>query len=304
MKRSVVASAVLVLVGSLFSSLAFALPAKAPAKSASPTKVESKLNADTFSALTFRSIGPAVTSGRVVDIAVDPTDKRTWYVAAAYGGVWKTTNAGTTFKPVFEDAGSSSIGCVTIAPSNPLIVWVGTGENNSQRSVGWGDGVYRSVDGGRHFSNMGLKASEHIGRIVVHPTNPNIVWVAAQGPLWAPGGDRGVYKTTDGGKTWKQVLKVDEWTGANEVHLDPERPEHALRHHLPAPPQGLDARGRRPRLRHLQEHRRRRDVDEAHPRPAGRGHGPHRAHRALERAQRRPRHRRGLARRARHVPHR
>ena len=224
MKRSVVASAVLVLVGSLFSSLAFALPAKAPAKSAAPAKAESKLNADTFSALTFRSIGPAVTSGRVVDIAVDPTDKRTWYVAAAYGGVWKTTNAGTTFKPVFEDAGSSSIGCVTIAPSNPLIVWVGTGENNSQRSVGWGDGVYRSVDGGRHFSNMGLKASEHIGRIVVHPTNPNIVWVAAQGPLWAPGGDRGVYKTTDGGKTWKQVLKVDEWTGANEVHLDPNDP--------------------------------------------------------------------------------
>jgi photosystem II stability/assembly factor-like uncharacterized protein len=201
--------------------------AKSAAKSAgkSATKPESKLSAATFAGLKFRSIGPAVTSGRIVDLAVDPGDKSIWYVASAYGGVWKTTNAGTSFTPVFDDQGTASIGCVTVAPSRPLTVWVGSGENNSQRSVGWGDGVYRSDDGGKSWSNVGLKASEHIGRIVVHPTNPDVVWVAAQGPLWAPGGDRGVYKTTDGGKTWKQVLKVDEWTGANEVHVDPHDPD-------------------------------------------------------------------------------
>lgn len=221
MKRFMVVSLALVLAGVLVSSVAVAAPGKSTGKPSGDKKTESKLTADTFSALEFRTVGPAVTSGRVVDVAVDPTDKRVWYVAAAYGGVWKTTNAGTTFTPIFDEQGTSSIGCVTIAPSDPRIVWVGTGENNSQRSVGWGDGVYRSDDGGRHWTNMGLKASEHIGRIVVHPTNPAIVWVAAQGPLWAPGGDRGVYKTTDGGKTWKLTLKGDEWTGANEVHLDP-----------------------------------------------------------------------------------
>ena len=204
------------------ASFAMAAPAANPKPAAkTAAKPETRLNAGTFAGLKFRSIGPAVTSGRITDLAVDPRDKRTWYVAAAYGGVWKTTNAGTTFEPIFDDQGTSSIGCVTLAPSRPLTVWVGSGENNSQRSVGWGDGVYRSEDGGKSWTNMGLKASEHIGRIVVHPTNPNVVWVAAQGPLWAPGGDRGVYKTSDGGKTWKQVLKVDEWTGANEVHLDP-----------------------------------------------------------------------------------
>ena len=199
-----------------------ATAAKAPAKS--DAKPEAKLAAGTFSGLKFRSIGPANTSGRIVDLVVHPSDKSTWYVATAYGGVWKTTNAGTSFAPIFDDQGTSSIGCVTLAPSRPLTVCVGSGENNSQRSVGWGDGVYRSDDGGKSWSNMGLKSSEHIGRIVVHPTNPDIVWVAAQGPLWSGGGDRGVYKTTDGGKTWKQVLKVDEWTGANEVHLDAHDP--------------------------------------------------------------------------------
>ena len=193
-------------------------------KGKADAKAGPKPDKDTFSGLSFRSIGPANVSGRIVDLAVDPHDKSVWYVASAYGGVWKTTNAGTSWTPVFDDQGTASIGCVTIAPSRPLTVWVGSGENNSQRSVGWGDGVYKSEDGGRSFTNMGLKASEHIGRIVVHPTNPDIVWVAAQGPLWAAGGDRGVYKTTDGGKTWKQVLKVDEWTGANEVHVDPHDP--------------------------------------------------------------------------------
>src|SRR5262249_54817188 len=161
-------------------------PAKAESgkgESGKGGKSESKFSSGTFAGLKLRSIGPAVTSGRIVDLAVDPRDKRTWYVASAYGGVWKTTNAGTSFAPIFDDQSTASIGCVTVAPSRPLTVWVGTGENNSQRSVGWGDGVYRSDDGGRTRTNTGLKASEHIGRIVVHPTNPAIVWVAAQRPL-------------------------------------------------------------------------------------------------------------------------
>lgn len=213
----------LALVLALAVSLAAAVHA-APAKPAAAQK-KSKLESGTFSGLSFRSIGAAVTSGRIVDLAVSPADKRTWYIASAYGGVWKTTNAGTTFKPIFDTQGTASIGCVTIDPNDPLTVWVGSGENNSQRSVGWGDGVYRSQDGGKSWTNMGLKASEHVGMVTVDSRNSNVVYVAAQGPLWAPGGDRGVYKTSDGGKTWKQVLKVDDWTGAGEVHQDPHHPD-------------------------------------------------------------------------------
>src|SRR5262245_33225826 len=169
-------------------------------------------DADTWAGLALRGIGPAVTSGRVVDVAVDPTDRKRWFVATAAGGVWKTENGGIAFAPVFDGGesgkiGSYSIGCVTIDPRNPYIVWVGTGENNSQRSVGYGDGVYKSEDGGRSWKNVGLKSSEHIGKILVHPKDSNTVYVAAQGPLWAPGGERGLYKTTDGGKTWTQALK-------------------------------------------------------------------------------------------------
>jgi len=214
-----------VLVAGLCVALCAAAAFTARPASAAVARSDSKLKSSTFSGLKFRSIGPAVTSGRITDVAVDPKDKSTWYVAAAYGGVWKTDNAGTTFSPIFDDQGTSSIGCLAIDPSNPLVVWVGTGENNSQRAIGWGDGVYRSPDGGNTWENMGLKSSEHVGRIIVDPRNSNVVFVAAQGPLWAAGGDRGVYKTTDGGKTWKQVLKVDPWTGANEVHFDPHNPD-------------------------------------------------------------------------------
>jgi photosystem II stability/assembly factor-like uncharacterized protein len=171
--------------------------------------------------LRFRSIGPALTSGRVGDIAVHPKDKRTWFVAVASGGVWKTTNAGNTWTPVFDSEGSYSIGVITIDPSNPNIVWVGTGENNAQRSVAYGDGVYKSEDGGRTWTNMGLKESEHIGRIVVDPTNSDVVFVAAQGPLSRKGGDRGLYKTTDGGKTWKKVIDAGTWAGVSDVVMDP-----------------------------------------------------------------------------------
>jgi photosystem II stability/assembly factor-like uncharacterized protein len=178
-----------------------------------------------FAGLKARSIGPAVTSGRVITIAVDPSNTAVFYVGAASGGVWKTSNGGASFEPVFDSQGSFSIGWITVDPQRPNIVWVGTGERNSQRSVAYGDGVYKSEDGGRSWTNVGLKSSEHIGRIVVHPKDSDTVYVAAQGPLWAPGGDRGLYKTTDGGKTWSLVLKISEHTGVSDVVLDPRNPD-------------------------------------------------------------------------------
>ena len=163
-------------------------------------------------------------SGRILDIAVDPEKRSTWYLATV-GGVWKTSNAGVTWRPVFDGYGSYSIGCVAIDPNDRFTVWVGTGENNSQRSVGYGDGLYKSVNGGSSFTRVGLENSEHIGKILIHPDDGNTVYVAAQGPLWKEGGDRGLYKTTDGGKTWKKILNISENTGINEVHMDPENPD-------------------------------------------------------------------------------
>ncbi len=191
-----------------------------------------------LSGLKFRSIGPALTSGRIADLAVNPADYNEYYVAVASGGVWKTTNHGITFSPIFDDQGSYSIGCVSLDPQNSKVVWVGTGENNGQRSVAYGDGVYKSVDGGSSWQNMGLKNSEHIGMIAIHPKNPDIVYVAAIGPLWNSGGDRGIYKTIDGGKSWQAVLQVSEHTGFNEIHFDPRNPEvlyataHQRRRHV------------------------------------------------------------------------
>src|SRR6266446_490633 len=179
----------------------------------------------TFNGLKFRSIGPAFTSGRVIGFAVDPNNAAKYFVASASGGVWKTINDGNTWTPVFDREGSYSIGCVALDQKNPLTVWVGTGENNSQRSVSYGNGVYRSDDGGKTWKNVGLKASEHIGRIAIDPKDSNTVYVAAQGPLWGAGGDRGLYKTTDGGKTWKQILKISENTGVTDVAIDPRDPE-------------------------------------------------------------------------------
>ncbi len=190
-----------------------------------PEEKKGGMTASTFAGLELRNIGPATVGGRIIDIAVDPQRPSTWYVAAASGGVWKTTNAGTTWNPIFEGQGSFSIGCVAIDPKNPLVLWVGTGENNSQRSVSYGDGVYKSIDGGKSWENVGLKKSEHIGRILIDPRDSNTVYVAAQGPLWAPGGDRGLYKTTDGGKTWKAVLTISENTGVTDVALDPRNPD-------------------------------------------------------------------------------
>lgn len=198
------------------------------------------LKAQKLDALAFRAVGPALTSGRVADLAINPLNPDEWYVAAASGGVWKTSNHGLTFQPLFDDQGSYSIGCITLDPSNAHTVWVGSGENNNQRSVAYGDGVYKSTDGGSSWTNVGLKASEHIGMIAVHPKNSNTVWVAAYGPLWSSGGERGIYKTTDGGMTWRRVLNVSEHTGFNEVHLDPRNPNilfataHQRRRHVHA----------------------------------------------------------------------
>jgi photosystem II stability/assembly factor-like uncharacterized protein len=183
------------------------------------------MSTPTFNGMRFRLIGPSFTSGRVVDIAVDPSDRSRFYVAAASGGVWRTTNAGTTWTPIFDNEGSYSIGVVVVDQKNPLTVWVGTGENNSQRSVSYGDGVYRSDDGGKTWKNMGLKGSEHIGRIAIDPRDSKVVYVAAQGPLWGPGGDRGLYKTVDGGKTWTKSLNISENTGVTDVAIDPNDPD-------------------------------------------------------------------------------
>ncbi|MEW5799763.1 MAG: glycosyl hydrolase [Bacteroidota bacterium] len=183
------------------------------------------LKSSTFGGLKFRSIGPAVVGGRIIDFAVHPENRGTYYVGVASGGVAKTTNGGTTWEYVFESEGSYSIGTVVLNPSNPHEVWVGTGELNSQRSVGYGDGLYKSEDGGKSWKKMGLEKSEHISAIVFDPRNTKTMYVAAQGPLWKEGGDRGLFKSTDGGTTWKNILKPSEHTGVSDIVLDPRNPD-------------------------------------------------------------------------------
>ncbi len=175
--------------------------------------------------LKLRSIGPALMGGRIADIAVSPSNSSTWYVAAGSGNLWKTSNSGITWQPIFDNQASYSIGTIAIDPNNTETVWVGTGENVSGRHVGWGDGVYKSKNGGKTWQQMGLAKSEHIGKILIDPRNSEVVLVAAEGPLWSSGGDRGVYKTVDGGKTWKLVLKIDENTGVTDIEFDPSNPD-------------------------------------------------------------------------------
>ncbi len=184
-----------------------------------------KLDEKTFSGLKLRNVGPSFTSGRIADIAIHPEKDNIWYVAVGSGGVWKTVNSGVTWKPIFDDQSVYSTGCVTLDPSNPNTVWLGTGENVGGRHVAFGDGVYKSMDGGKSWKNMGLKKSEHISKIIVHPKNPDIVWVASQRPLWNKGGERGLYKTTDGGKKWKRTLGNNEWTGVTDIAIDPRDPD-------------------------------------------------------------------------------
>ncbi|MEQ8629833.1 glycosyl hydrolase [Ekhidna sp.] len=202
---------------SLMIGVVFNIDAQRRKSSATTNPIDSEL----FSNLKFRNIGPAFMSGRIADIAIDPTNENVWYVAVGSGGVWKTVNAGTTFEPIFDDQPVYSIGCVTIDPSNPYTIWVGTGENVGGRHAGFGDGIYRSTDGGASWTNMGLKNSEHISKIIVHPDNSDVIYVASQGPLWSPGGDRGFFKSTDGGKTWKKTLGDDQYTGVTDMVVDP-----------------------------------------------------------------------------------
>jgi photosystem II stability/assembly factor-like uncharacterized protein len=209
----------------LFSPPAEAQKRKKAQKADTEEKAEHYLKDISTSSLRLRSIGPAITSGRIADFAVHPKDRSIYYVATASGGVWKTTNAGTTYEPLFDSQGSYSIGCITMDPNNPNIIWVGTGENNGQRSVGYGDGIYRSKDGGQSWEHLGLKASEHIAKIIVDPRNSDVVYVAAMGPLWSAGGDRGLYKTVDGGQNWELVLELDEHTGVADLIMDPRNPD-------------------------------------------------------------------------------
>jgi photosystem II stability/assembly factor-like uncharacterized protein len=184
-----------------------------------------RLTADNFKDFAFRSIGPGLTSGRIVDVAIDPKNPSVWYVAAAAGNLWKTDNRGNTFTPIFDRYGSYSLGAVTVDPRDSNIVWLGTGENNNQRSVSFGDGIYKSTDAGATWKRMGLENSEHIQNIIIDPRNSNVVYVTAIGPLWASGGDRGLYKTTDGGQSWKAVLTISPDTGVTDMVMDPKKPD-------------------------------------------------------------------------------
>ena len=202
----------------LFISCSFNLNAQS-----NPNK--DKKSENIYNGLKFRHLGPALMSGRISDIVIHPKNENIWYVASGSGGAWKTENSGTTWKPIFDNEKSYSIGCITLDPQNSDIVWIGSGENVGGRHVAYGDGIYKSVNGGKNWENMGLKKSEHISKIIVHPTNQNTIWVASQGPLWSKGGERGIFKSTDGGKSWIQKLGDDEWIGATDLIIDPRDPK-------------------------------------------------------------------------------
>ena len=221
MKKVIVATLIILIPGML--NPAFCQKKKDDARQSE--KKESSISSSTFSGLSFRSIGPAWASGRISDFAVNPGNHSEIYVAVSAGNIWKTTNNGTTWSPVFDNYGAYSIGCLAMDPNNPFVIWAGTGENNHQRQLGYGDGVYKTEDGGASWKNMGLKESRQIGGIAVDPRNSDIVWVAAEGSIWGPGGDRGLFKTIDGGKSWKKSLEISENTGVNNVLLDPRNPD-------------------------------------------------------------------------------
>ena len=208
------------LINFLFAALLVSyIPAQSQDKEKGKSPIENALGG-----FSFRSVGPAFMSGRIADIAIDPNNENVWYVAVGSGGVWKTTNAGTTWKPLADKQPYYSTGAITLDPNNSQTVWLGTGENVGGRHVGIGHGMYLSRDGGKTWKNKGLKKTEHISKIIVHPSDSNTVWVAAQGPLWSSGGERGLYKTTDGGATWRQTMNLDEWTGVTDLLIDPRDP--------------------------------------------------------------------------------
>lgn len=208
----------------LFSFLTISYTLISPFCYAQEDEKESELES-ALSGFSFRSVGPAFMSGRIADIAIDPTNENVWYVAVGSGGTWKTTNAGTTWTPLTDDESFYSTGCITLDPNNSSVVWLGTGENVGGRHVGIGHGIYRSADGGSSWQDMGLKKSEHISKIIVHPNDSNTIWVASQGPLWSLGGERGLYKSTDGGKNWVNKLSINKWTGVTDLVIDPTNPD-------------------------------------------------------------------------------
>jgi photosystem II stability/assembly factor-like uncharacterized protein len=206
--------------GRLLVALVFTSAVVPPALGA-----QAGLDPEKLKGIAWRSIGPGFVTGRIADTEIDPRDPNVWYVATAFGGLWKTVNRGVSFEPIFDEGPSFNLCCVVIDPRNSNVVWLGTGENHSQRSAHFGDGVYKSTDAGKTWKRMGLEASEHIGRIVIDPRNSNVVYVAAQGPLFSAGGERGLYKTTDGGATWTAVLTISENTGVTDIVLDPKNPD-------------------------------------------------------------------------------
>lgn len=209
----------------IFLFLILVIPFSLQAQKKQQAIIKDTIKSGDFSGLKFRSIGPAYCSGRIADFAVNPKNNAEYFVAVASGHIWKTINAGTTWEPVFDNYGSYSIGCLAMDPENSSVIWAGTGENNHQRALGYGDGVYKSTDGGKSWKNMGLKNSRQIGMIAIDPRNTNVVYVAAEGSVWGPGEERGLYKTSDGGKTWSKVLKISENTGVNNIVMDPRNPD-------------------------------------------------------------------------------
>ncbi|MEO5896979.1 MAG: hypothetical protein ABIS06_14895 [Vicinamibacterales bacterium] len=184
-----------------------------------------QFNEETLKGIPLRSMGPGLATGRVQDIEIDPKNPNTWYVASAFGGLWKTENRGITFTPIFDDGGSFTLCCVAIDPKDSNVLWLGTGENTSQRAAHFGDGIYKSTDAGKTWKRMGLEKSEHIGEVLIDPRNSNVVYVSSQGPLWSAGGERGLYKTTDGGATWTRVLHVSDDTGISDIVFQPGKPD-------------------------------------------------------------------------------
>ena len=232
-----------------------------------------RLTAELLKGIELRSIGPTLATGRIADVAIDPKNTNVWYVATAFGGLWKTVNRGISFAPVFDDGGSFTLCCVVVDPKDSNVVWLGTGENTSQRSAHFGDGVYKSIDAGKSWKRVALASSEHIGKILVDPRNSKVVYVASQGPLWSAGGERGLYKTLDGGATWNAVLTVSPDTGISDIVFDPKNADVIYASAYQRRRAVGQMIGGGPEGGILQDHQRRQDLDEAHEGTSDRRHG-------------------------------